>query len=80
MRRGALLEVVANVNTSSLRVLSRVLDIGYHNLSCTIKQQRLVQNFDLSPFVLLERRKRQDGVTTKTNMLVIARWTTEKKK
>jgi hypothetical protein len=78
-RKGALIDVAANVNTSSLRVLSWVLGISCHNLSCTIKQRRLVQNSNLSPFVLLERRKRQDGVTAKTKMLMIAWWTIETK-
>jgi hypothetical protein len=53
------------------------LGTSRHNLSCAIEQRQLVQNFGLSPFVLLERRKRQDGVIVETKMLVITWWTTK---
>ncbi len=45
MKKGALLKAAANVNTSSLKVLSWVLGIGHHNLSCVIEQCQLVENF-----------------------------------
>jgi hypothetical protein len=56
-----------------------VLGTSCHSLSRAIEQQHLVQNFGLSPFVLFERRKRQDGVTVEIKMLVIAWWTIKTK-
>ncbi len=58
-------------------VLSQVLGIAHHNLSYIVEQQQLLQNFGLSPFALLERRKRQEGVSTKTKNLVILWWAVE---
>ncbi len=72
-----LLEVAINANGSNLRTLSRVLGIGCHNLSHVLKQQQLVQSFNLSPFSLLKRRKRQDGLTIETKRLMLLWWTIE---
>jgi hypothetical protein len=50
---------------------------GRHNLSRAIKQKQLVQNWSLSPFVFLEWRKKQDGVTLETKRLLNLWWTIE---
>jgi hypothetical protein len=57
-------------------VLSRILGIAHHNLSRAVKHRQLVQKF-----ALLERRKKQDGVSTKTKEpsdIVVDCWDTSK--
>jgi hypothetical protein len=69
-RKGTLFEaIVSVVDGGSLWTLSQVLGIGRHNLSHAVEQRQLVENSILSPFSLLERRKKQDGVSIKTKSL-----------
>jgi hypothetical protein len=53
------------------------LGTGRHNLSRDVEQKQLVQNSSLSPFVFLERKKRQDGLIAETKRLVTLCWTTK---
>jgi hypothetical protein len=77
-RKGTLFEaIVSVVDGGSLWALSQVLGIGHHNLSHAVEQWQLVENSILSPFSLLERRKKQDGVSIKTKSLVILWLTVE---
>ncbi len=76
-RKHTLLEVARNVDGFNLWTISWVLDTCYHNLSHVVEQWQLIQDPSLSPFVLFERRKRQDGLTTTTKRLVILWWTIE---
>jgi hypothetical protein len=77
-RKGTLLEIaISVVGGGSLQTLSQVLDTSRHNFTSAVEQWQLVENFILSPFSFLERRKRQYGVSIETKSLMILWWTAE---